>query len=42
MMMRWGAFHRYTPPTKLVDELGYRDRMAPADALARTARWLAA
>jgi nucleoside-diphosphate-sugar epimerase len=42
MMMRWGAFHRYTPPTRLMAELGYRDVVPAPEALARTARWLAA
>src|SRR4051794_21691874 len=42
MMMRWGGFHRYTPPTKLMHQLGYGDRVPAPEALARTARWLVA
>jgi nucleoside-diphosphate-sugar epimerase len=42
LMMRAGAFHRYTPPTKLVEQLGYRDRVSSYEALAHTARWLRA
>ena len=42
MMMITGSFHRYTPSDALVDELGYRDVVAPADGIADTARWLAA
>ena len=41
LMMRSGSFHRYLPPTRLV-ELGYRDVVAWDEALARTARWLVA
>jgi hypothetical protein len=33
--------HRVFDLSKIRTELGYRDRVPPADALARTARWLA-
>ena len=42
LMMRAGAFHRYTPPRKLETELGYKDQVEVHEALARTARWLVA
>jgi len=42
MMMLTGSFHRYTPATALIDELGYRDVVPAATALAETARWLVA
>ncbi len=42
MMMLTGSYHRYTPATALIDELGYRDLVPAASALAETARWLAA
>ena len=42
MMMLTGSYHRYTPSTALVRELGYRDVVTAADGLADTARWLAA
>lgn len=42
LMLRSGSFHRYTPPTKLMSELGYRDVVPCEEALVRTARWLAA
>ncbi|MEO5900855.1 MAG: NAD-dependent dehydratase [Ilumatobacteraceae bacterium] len=42
MTMLNGTFHRYMPSTKLAEQLGYRDVVPVADALARTARWLVA
>ena len=42
LLGRPSSTHRLFDLTKLCTLLGYRDRVAPADALARTARWLAA
>ena len=42
MMMLTGSYHRYTPATALIRDLGYHDVITAADGLADTARWLAA
>jgi nucleoside-diphosphate-sugar epimerase len=42
LMMRTGSFHRYSPPAKLMLELGYRDRVKPVDGVTSTAQWLVA
>jgi nucleoside-diphosphate-sugar epimerase len=42
LMMRTGSFHRYSPPAKLMRDLGYRDRLAPIDGVTSTAQWLVA
>ncbi len=40
MIMQPSATHRVVDISKLRNELGYRDKVRPADALAHTARWL--
>ena len=40
MIMQPSTCHRVVDISRLRDELGYRDRVRPADALATTARWL--
>jgi nucleoside-diphosphate-sugar epimerase len=42
IMMLAGPFHRYSPSTKLIAELGYTDVVPCQEALAETARWLVA
>jgi hypothetical protein len=42
MMMLTGSYHRYTPNSALVRELGYHDVIAAEQGLADTARWLVA
>jgi len=40
MIMQPSTCHRVVDISKLRNELGYRDKVSPAEALARTARWL--
>jgi dTDP-D-glucose 4,6-dehydratase len=42
LLMQPSPTHRVLDLAKIRRELGYRDRVAPREALARTARWLAA
>lgn len=42
LLGRPSTSHRLYDLTKIRTRLGYRDRVAPAEAVARTARWLAA
>ena len=42
LMMLTGSYHRYTPSTAIVRDLGYRDVISAEDGLADTARWLVA
>ncbi|MDI2132888.1 NAD-dependent epimerase/dehydratase family protein [Yinghuangia seranimata] len=42
MLMQPAAEHRVLDLTRIRADLGYRDLVAPREALARTARWLAA